>query len=50
MGLAVTAAALVMARLGQWVLRRGGTDTAWLGLPDDPPGLQRPPRRGEHAD
>ena len=50
MGLAVTAAALVMARLGQWVLRRGGTDTAWLGLPDDPPGLQRPPRRSEHAD
>jgi hypothetical protein len=50
LGLAVTAAALVVARLNQWVLRRGGTDPAWLGLPDDPPGLQRPPHRGNNAE
>lgn len=49
-GLAVVAAALAVARLSQWVLCRGGTDTAWLGLPDDPPGLQRPPPRGPAPD
>ena len=49
-GLAVVAAAMVVARLSQWVLRRGGTDTAWLGLPEDPPGLQRPTHRGHAND
>ena len=40
----VALAAVVLARTGQWVLRLGGTDTQWLGLPGDPPGLKRPPR------
>ena len=46
LGAAVLVAALVVAAiawlaLGQFILRKGGTDVQWLWFPGDPPGLER---------
>ena len=45
LGAAVLVAALVVAAiawlaLGQFILRKGGTDVQWLWFPGDPPGLE----------
>ena len=31
--------AAISSWVNQWILRKGGTDTQWLWLPADPPGL-----------
>ncbi|MBK6929005.1 MAG: hypothetical protein IPH15_16380 [Comamonadaceae bacterium] len=45
LGAAVLVAALVVAAiawlaLGQFILRKGGTDVQWFWFPGDPPGLE----------
>ena len=45
LGAAVLVAALIVAAiawlvLGQFILRKGGTDVQWLWFPGDPPGLE----------
>jgi hypothetical protein len=50
LGAAVLVAALVVAAiawlaLGQFILRKGGTDVQWLWFPGDPPGLEGLRRR-----
>jgi len=57
LGAAVLVAALVVAAiawlaLGQFILRKGGTDVQWLWFPGDPPGLEglrRQARDRKHA-
>jgi len=50
LGAAVLVTALVVAAiawlaLGQFILRKGGTDVQWLWFPGDPPGLEGLRRR-----
>jgi len=33
-------AAIAWLALGQFILRKGGTDVQWLWFPGDPPGLE----------
>jgi hypothetical protein len=45
-------AAIAWLALGQFILRKGGTDVQWLWFPGDPPGLEglrRQARDRKHA-
>lgn len=42
--LVVALLAWALGSMGQWLLRHGARDSAWLWFRADPPGLQQPPR------